>query len=167
MLRKVIGKEDEGVVLAFPLWRKEKEGLARREKRVQMVRTEKHARMRNRNGHFSRTGPFIKEMIGEVKRWKFLGFAIASSSVFAFFFATWLSPWWSVPLDTVYDNLGYFLYLIWFVCYFLVSFLSLKAIIKKHLFVKCAGIALLLTLFTYVYLVILSIILAPYLEPMF
>jgi len=94
-------------------------------------------------------------------------FWLANASVAIFFDCFWLLGYRINALDNLSSEIGYFQFVLWFVSFFMVSFLSLKAIIKKGVIIKCLGIALAFSFLLSLTILISTIILAPYIDPMY
>jgi hypothetical protein len=99
------------------------------------------------------------------RRWFIL--VLTNACVAVFFDSFWLMGYRIAAFDRLSQEMGYFQFALWFACFFFVSFISLSPVVKEHLIIKCSGIALLSSLFTYVLLIISTILFAPYLDPWF
>jgi hypothetical protein len=98
---------------------------------------------------------------------RLLVFCLANASVAIFFDGFWLLGYRIQALDDLSGELGYFQFVLWFVSFFIASFLPLRAIVRRRIVAKCLGLALVFSFLLWCLLLISSVILGPYIDPWF
>ncbi len=96
-----------------------------------------------------------------------LAFLLANASVAIFFDGFWLLGYRIKALDDLTERMGYSQYILWFVCFFMATFLPLNRVIKERVIVKCLGIALLFSCLLYGLMLISYAFFGPFLDPWF
>jgi len=96
---------------------------------------------------------------------RLLGFGLANASVAIFFDGIWLMGYRIKALENFSSDMGYFQCVLWFVSFFMASFLSLKAVVKKWVSIKCLGLALAFSFLLWCLIITSDIALAPIFDP--
>ena len=103
--------------------------------------------------------------IEEAAPWRLLKFWLANIALALFYDAFWLAGYRIKALDELSGKLGYFQFVIWLISFFFVSISSLRPVIKRHVIIKCLGLALLFSVLTLWFLWVSTIVLGPFIDP--
>jgi|SRR5579872_7263859 len=98
---------------------------------------------------------------------RLLAFVLANAFVAIFFDGFWLLGYRIQTLDDLAGEMGDFQFVLWFVSFFMASFLSLNAIVKKWVIIKSLGFALAFSFLLYCLEIVSTIILGPFIDPWF
>ena len=99
--------------------------------------------------------------------WRYLAFWMAIASVAIFYDGFWLIGYRVNGFDKLSEDMGYFQLILWFISFFLASFIPLKPTIKERAVIKCLGLALVFSFALYCLMALSTILLGPYLDPWF
>ena len=94
-------------------------------------------------------------------------FVIGNAFVVLFFFGFWLLGWWMQSLEDLWHDFLPYLPALWFVSFFIVSFISLNGFRKWLAALMSLGFALSFSILLYYFLMVCYLVLAPFLDPMF
>jgi hypothetical protein len=96
---------------------------------------------------------------------RLLAFGLTNASVAIFFDVFWLLGYRIKELDDLSGNLGYFIFELWFLSFFLASFFALNAVVKERVIVKCLLLALVFSVFEFFLLGLSTMVLGPFIDP--
>lgn len=115
--------------------------------------------------HITGTKIVMEQIEDKMSRQRLYGFWLANACVAIFFDGFWLLGYRIATFDRLSEAMGKFQFVIWFLSFFLVSFIYLKGSIKKHFAAKCCGIASVFCCALFLLLGISTMMFGPFLDP--
>jgi hypothetical protein len=98
---------------------------------------------------------------------RYPAFWTAIASVAIFYDGFWLIGYRVNAFDKLSEDMGYFQFILWFISFFLASFIPLKPAIKERAVIKCLGLALAFSFALYCLMAFSTILLGPHVDPWF